>query len=406
MVSNLVKFMLKKDGIVEIMLFVSLYLQKIFSIFMKFYFKFFQALFSIFLVFFLASCSAIPKQRIPQLSLLDVYEIPFETQFQETKVGGLSGIDYDKKEDSYYIISDDRSDNDKARIYEAKIKFNNEKIENIAFEKVIYLKNEKQELFESSKINPIKSADPEDVRFNPKTNTIVWSSEGERMMNGETAILQNPSMFEMNKDGKFLESYHLPAILNMNKEEKGPRRNGVLEGLTFNSNFSKLYVNVEEPLYEDGAKADLNSGGIIRFFEFVTKTKRNTNQYFYPIDPIAKAPNPENAFAVNGVSAILMYEKDKFLVVERSYSVGTKACTIKLYSFDLKTAQKNLNKKTILNTKKLVLNLDSLGIFTDNIEGITLGPKLANGDQSLLLISDNNFSKEQITQILLLKIKN
>ena len=88
-----------------------------------------------------------------------------------------------------------------------------------------------------------------------------------------------------------------------------------------------------------------------------------------------------------------MYEKNKFLVVERSYSVGADPCTIKIFSFNLNTAQKTLDIKTIYKTKKLVLNLDSLGIFTDNIEGITLGPKLPNGDQTLLLISDNNFSE-------------
>ena len=373
---------------------------------MKNSFKIFISVFSAFLLLNLTNCTAVSTHKTPQLSLLDVYEIPFETQFQETQVGGLSGIDYDKKEDKFYIISDDRSEENKARSYEAKIKFKKEKIENITFEKVIYLKNEQQEYFENKNIDPLRSVDPEDLRYDAKTKTIVWSNEGERILKGETAVLQDPSIFEMNLDGKFLEKYQLPPILKMSKEEKGPRRNGVLEGLTFNEDISKLYVNVEEPLYEDGERATVNSGGIIRFFEFDTKTKKNTAQYFYPIDPIAKVPDPENGFAVNGVSAILMYEKDKFFVVERSYSVGTKACTIKIFSFDLRTAQKKLNKKTILTTKKLVLNLNSLGIFTDNIEGITLGPKLENGDRSLILISDNNFSKEQITQILLLKIKN
>jgi hypothetical protein len=30
--------------------------------------------------------------------------------------------------------------------------------------------------------------------------------------------------------------------------------------------------------------------------------------------------------------------------------------------------------------------MDDLGIFIDNIEGLTFGPKLANGKQSLLCI--------------------
>lgn len=373
---------------------------------MKFFSRFFRVIFSIFTLFYLINCTAISQGNNPQLSLLDIYEIPFETTFQQTKVGGLSGIDYDKSEKKFYIISDDRAEQNKARIYEANILLKENKIDTILFKKVIYLKNQNQQFFESSKKNPLKSIDPEDLRFNTKTKTIVWISEGERIVNDDKIILQNPSIFEINLEGNFIEKYQLPPILYISAQEKGPRRNGVLEGLSFNKNFTKLYANIEEPLYEDGQRSDVKSCGIIRFFEFDAKTKKNTNQYFYPLEPIAKIPNPKDGFAVNGVSAILMYQKNKFFVVERSYSVGTKACTIKIFSFDLKTAQKKLERASILKTKKLVLNLDSLGIFTDNIEGITLGPKLENGDQTLLLISDNNFSKDQRTQILLFKIKN
>jgi hypothetical protein len=49
--------------------------------------------------------------------------------------------------------------------------------------------------------------------------------------------------------------------------------------------------------------------------------------------------------------------------------------------------------------------MDDLGIFTDNIEGITFGPKLANGKPTLLFVSDNNFSDKQKTQILLFEVE-
>jgi hypothetical protein len=40
------------------------------------------------------------------------------------------------------------------------------------------------------------------------------------------------------------------------KKEKGPRNNGVLEGITFNKNY-RTYTSIEEPLYEDDSKASL-----------------------------------------------------------------------------------------------------------------------------------------------------
>ena len=54
--------------------------------------------------------------------------------------------------------------------------------------------------------------------------------------------------------------------------------------------------------------------------------------------------------------------------------------------------------------KTLLVNMDRLGIYTDNIEGITLGPLLPNGNRSVILVSDNNFSPLQQTQFMLLEL--
>jgi hypothetical protein len=56
--------------------------------------------------------------------------------------------------------------------------------------------------------------------------------------------------------------------------------------------------------------------------------------------------------------------------------------------------------------KKLVLDLQKLGIKLDNLEGLTFGPRLADGSQSLIMVSDNNFAKDgkQKNQFLLFKL--
>ena len=48
--------------------------------------------------------------------------------------------------------------------------------------------------------------------------------------------------------------------------------------------------------------------------------------------------------------------------------------------------------------------MDALGIYTDNIEGVTFGPLLPNGHKTLLFIADNNFSNLQKTQLLLFEV--
>jgi len=68
------------------------------------------------LIIFFCSCSSSKKviatnhgRSISQLKFLSEYDVPNAKQFKGTRIGGLSGIDYDVKRDLYYLISDDRS---------------------------------------------------------------------------------------------------------------------------------------------------------------------------------------------------------------------------------------------------------------------------------------------------------
>jgi hypothetical protein len=370
-------------------------------------------LLALFLFAFL-SCSTVKTNDTtnynPKFRLLNSIEIPFNQEFKNTVIGGLSSVDYDTKNDLYYFISDDRSIYNGARFYTAKIHLGINKMDSIAFQNIVYLKNTAGEKYSNWEKQPDTSIDPEELRYNPKTNTVVWSSEGARVIAKDFSVLQNPSIQTADVDGNFFNAFDLPANLNMQKEEKGPRSNGVLEGITFNKNYTTLYTNIEEPLYEDDTEASLTKGALIRLYAFDVKSKNNTAQFAYELDPIAHAPNPKDGFAVNGVSAIQYYGKNQLLVVERSYSVGKQACTIKVYLCDFSKATDIKDMASLQNqeftpaTKKLILNMDDLGIFIDNIEGITFGPKLANGKQSLLFVSDNNFSEKQITQVLLFEV--
>ena len=370
-----------------------------------------------FLIFFsvlaLVSCSSSKQNlaEVPTLKYINTIEIPFNQEFKKTVVGGLSSIDFDAKNDLYYFICDDRSIYNDARFYTAKIQLAADSLQQIDFQTVFPLKNEAGQKYANWDKYPDSSIDPEEMRYNPKTRSVVWSSEGARVIAKDFAVIQNPSLQTATIEGNYLNTYNLPSNLNMQKEERGPRSNGVLEGITFNKNFTELYTNIEEPLFEDDTQASTTKGGLIRIYKFDTKSRQNSAQYAYRLDPIAHEPNPKTSFAVNGISAIQYYNKNRLLVVERSYSTGKLACTIKVYLCDLSLATNVTNIKSLqtedfkLAPKKLILNMDDLGIFTDNIEGITFGPKLANGKQSILFVSDNNFSDKQKTQILLFEIE-
>tara|TARA_B110000046_G_scaffold162006_1_gene176025 strand:- start:10510 stop:10746 length:237 start_codon:yes stop_codon:yes gene_type:complete len=64
-----------------------------------------------------------------------------------------------------------------------------------------------------------------------------------------------------------------------------------------------------------------------------------------------------------------------------------------------------LKKRLILNFEDVKENLTEEVV--DNIEGITFGPKLPNGNQSLVLVADDNFQiyGKQLNQFILLEIQ-
>ena len=54
--------------------------------------------------------------------------------------------------------------------------------------------------------------------------------------------------------------------------------------------------------------------------------------------------------------------------------------------------------------KTLLFNMDDLGMYIGNIEGVSFGPKLSNGHSTLIFVADNNFRATEKTQFLLFEI--
>lgn len=368
---------------------------------------------------FLISCETLHKMPAPiltgnisSLKFLGEKDIPFNLPYKNTTVGGLSSIDYDSAHQVYYMISDDRSAINPARFYTAKIAFTQNGIDTIQFTDVKNMLQPDGSTYPNNKQDPLHTPDPEAMRYNPATSQLFWSSEGERIVRDKDTVLENPSIIMVSSDGKYLDSFAMPPNLTMKSIEKGPRQNGTLEGLTFADNFKTLFASVEEPLYEDGPRADVtNNNTFIRILKFDIESKKNTAQYAYKLEPIAYPANPSTAFKINGVPDLLSLGNNKFIVIERSFSSGRLPCTIKVFITDLNGATDvqnlplmNAADKFTPASKKLLLNMDALGIYTDNIEGVTFGPTLTNGHRTLLFIADNNFTFVEKSQLLLFEV--
>ena len=340
------------------------------------------------------------------------YEVPYNQQYRGTTLGGLSGIDYDPKTKQYYLICDDRSQINPARFYTAKINFTQQGISNIEFVNVTTLLQLNGKAYPNKKTDPAHTPDPEALRYDPLLEKFIWTSEGERITKKDTTVIEQPAITLINKDGSYIDTFPLAPQTVMHAEQFGPRQNGVFEGLAFADNFKTMYISVEEPLYQDGPRAGLQpSDAYTRIIKYNMATKKPVAQYAYLLEPVAHAPKPANEFIINGIPDILSIGKNKLLVIERSFSTGTPACTIRLYITDLSEATNvavitSLTEQHFKNPapKKLLLNMDDLGIYIDNIEGVTFGPNLPNGHKTLIFVSDNNFDAKQKTQFLLFEV--
>lgn len=383
--------------------------------------KFIQPYFIIYALFaiILSSCSVTKHVKIKQdeanisaIKFLDEYVMPLNPIFQNTVVGGLSGIDYDVKQNQYYMISDDPSQFSPARIYTAKIDLKENKIDTIRITGVNFLLQENGNQYPKYGTDKSVKPDGEAVRYNPVAKQLIWSSEGERLFkNGDTTIVQ-PGLTFISTAGKFLDTLPLPEGFHFTKTQSGPRKNALFEGLTYADDYRTLYASLEEPLYQDGPQAAFEyDKALTRILKFDMATKKNVAQYAYNLGALPVKPTVDNDWNVNGISEILAVNHHTLLVLERAWAKGHDDHTfLKLYLVDLNGAENEIDNPSFAKnlpkplSKKLLFDFDTLNMHIDNVEGVTFGPKLANGHRSLIFCVDNNFSKTQLQQFFLFEI--
>jgi hypothetical protein len=347
-----------------------------------------------------ALVGAAPAQAAPQLELdfLGQQIFPTATQFQGTTFGGLSSIAYDVRRDVFYVISDDQVG---ARFYTLRIGVATgaPAVQILA---VTTLRDASGQPFAAA------SLDPEGLALT-KDDTLIVTSEG------FATRLIDPWVREFGLDGRQLAVLPLPAAFSPNAAAtRGVRQNLGFESAATPPNGRFLFTATEGALVQDGPPATVGAGSPARILRYNLQQGRLDRQYVYWTDPIAEPPVPSTQFAVNGLVELLPLNNQFLLSMERSFSVGAPDTgnTIKLYEVGVPGAD-DVNGFDSLATllggiepveKTLLLNLDTLGIPLDNVEGMTFGPDLPDGRRSLILVSDNNFSPAAFTQFLLFAV--
>ena len=355
------------------------------------------------------SASADPA-TLRSLRFLGATTMPNDAMVDGTLVGGLSGLDYNPATDTWAIISDDKSDKAPARFYLGRIDLT-DGTPKVTLDHAVVLQQADGNPYPNAKTGG-EVPDPESIRFDPAGAVLWWSTEADRKLG------VSPFVRKTGLDGTFKADLALPPMFKIGKDpERGPRSNLGFEGLSFTPRQDALWLGMESALIEDGPIPTTAAGTVSRFTKF-DKSGRLLAQYAYPVDPIQAVPKGKNAD--NGVSEILALDDNRLLVLERSGVEGADGVWtlyIRIYEADVGKATDVAEVPALAGarfapmTKHLVLDLSKLPELgsaalpkIDNIEGMSFGPDLPNGHRSLVLVSDNNFNPDQITQFLAFEV--
>lgn len=351
----------------------------------------------VFIVAFL-SCK---KEQI-SLVYIDEYVVQDSLSLSNTTIGGISGID--GYNDEYYMVVDDARN---PRILTADIEIENDKITSVNFKKVIELRDTTSSFYKKHFLD---------------LESIFIDADGEFNLVSEGSIRKgkDPSVFSVDLERAKIEKYSIPAYFKANSKGQ-PKHNGVFEGSCKSIDNKGFWVAMEAPLEADGEEPTFHkTQSPIRITYFNKEKKEAEKQYAYELEKIDK-PSKGNV-NLNGVTSILEYKKGVFFVIERIYQsgYGSYGNVVRIFKASVEKETTNTlevsslkNQKYVPLKKELLIDFSAVqekltdGII-DNIEGITFGPNLSNGNQSVILVSDDNFQVygKQLNQFILLEISN
>lgn len=277
------------------------------------------------------------------------------------RVGGLSGITYNHQSNCFLACAD------KPPSRLLKIKFNDDQLDISVTEELLL------------KPNLLSKSELEGIVFDAQRQVYFLSDEQ----------AEGTRIVSINTSGQF-KAILLPK--NMPFLPLSGYNSGI-EGLTLSADGNTLYFAFERPT-SSCTKHSLTTIGKINLQTSELQT------FPYPLHEVK-----DDNLKTNGISEILWLSEDRLLVMERAYLPGT-GNVVRLYDTELATPLDNdqnpincADEDITPALTKPLFDFASVNTFNiDNAEGMTF-----NEDRSeLIIVTDNNFSGKQETQLIVL----
>jgi len=317
--------------------------------------------------------------------------LPENTEIGGCEIGGLSGLARDEKTGLWWVVSDGRKWRE-SKIFLFRIGVQSDKLD-IRPERVVSLRGVK------SSADPL---DAEGIALWTKDRVFI-SHEGSK--SGEVP----PGITCFNtKSGKPLFSLPAPLFFRRSPDNaaSGLQENRGFESLALSRpKGAWLYSCIESPLLQDLTNPNAPSEGPVRLLRHPLNAPDSL--------PQQRIYQPDRDALFGSVSDILCLSETRLLVLERQIVWPLpRQLRIRIYEVDFEQADATdatslfslagrpftpLNKKLVFDSSRTKELHEP-----DNIEGMAWGPSW-DGSPTILLVSDNNFSKNQKTEFALLK---
>ena len=338
--------------------------------------------------------------RIDHLRWIGRFALPTGTLFEGLPFGGISGLDR-APDGRYWALSDNR---DTPRTYALRMDLDQRGLHAVHIEQMVKLRGPDGQTL------PARTADTEAIRLIAGGQLLIvseghWSADPTRR--------HQPFVQVFTTGGSFVRAFDLPPGFRLvDNATTGARSNKGFESVAVTPG-GAVFVANEEALIDDGPVATPEAGSWLRVIRFDPASGGPVAQYAYalPAIPLRHSPG-EGSVAVNradnGLTDLLAVSEDAFIAVERAYVPG-EGVTVRLVLTRIGAETTDVSRLPSLSgaaptpmSRQLLLELavSAHGQRIDNIEAIAWGPVLANGNRSLILVSDNNFSRLQTTQFL------
>ena len=204
-------------------------------------------------------------------------------------------------------------------------------------------------------------------------------------------------------DGGMIGAVRLPENLLARRPNRG------LESLAIEPDGGFLWTANEEALPGDGPAAAAGGGTVVRLTRLplpvaeqplpYERLRSRREQPAAAAFQMAYRVEPPHTFLrvfagqpLSGLAALVALGKGRLLTLERSGAPGLPPFASRIYlvntaaAIDVSAVERDLAGRNEAVVEKKLLWSDSLGV---NLEGLCLGPVLADGNRSLIAIADN-----------------